>query len=96
MSKPRTNFPPGIKIETFDLRLHRAKPGAYDFLFDLPNGAHVHFSDVNDGFRRTIFNLNKRQQKKVPGFYLSVHMVSDSDPKGAGFRVLRRDYEVKP
>lgn len=86
------------EFETFDLGAStRVLRGQYAFLINLPDGAHVHFRDVKAALLRTaIRNLNLRQQKREPAFYLSVRAVSDSDPKGRGLRVVRQDREVKP
>jgi hypothetical protein len=86
------------EFETFELSVSRRKRhGHYAFLLNLPNGAHFHFRDIKEhNIRSAIQRLNCLQQKTDPTFYLSVRTVSDRDPKGRGFRVIRQDREVKP
>lgn len=87
------NLPDGVEIETWDLgSRHR-----FAYLADLPLGSHVHFSEnVSNSLRTSVCRLNKIKQKTDPTFYLTIRKVSEIDPKGIGFRVIRQDREITP
>jgi hypothetical protein len=83
------------EFETFKVK-GEPKYGRYLFLKDMPNGAHVHFREGGEtALRNAVYLLAKNHRRNVPGFSLSVFKVGDEDPKGPGFRVMRRDREVK-